>query len=345
MQPVNENGLLKYRYAEAKRRYSAVAYLQDRTTTLARRYPNSFATLAAWEAYKEEFLPRLRTLLGYPEPRAPMISEILDARLVNKFVRERVDYHFDGERFVPCFVIRPTEPPARKLPAVIVNPGWPQHKWTGTFNHLAERWAAEGIITLIPDHTPFGEAADGLIPNAMINVMGTGAAAGMPYEALRAYELIRAVDYLVTREDVDPERLGIIGLCQGSIDLWWTISFEPRLKAVAPTCGTTTHEAWAREFTNFASLGDASPYLPGILTVCDTQHVYASWAPRPVLVQNNLNDNWWPLSGFDQVVGLARQIYDLHGCPDRFAAYLDNEVHDITPLFEARALAFFKKWL
>jgi len=66
---------------------------------------------------------------------------------------------------------------------------------------------------LIPDHAPFGEAADGPLPEAMVNISGTGMAIGLPYEALRAFALMRALDYLVMREDVDPERIGIAGLC------------------------------------------------------------------------------------------------------------------------------------
>lgn len=329
-------------YAEAKRRYSMTAYLQERTTELAARLPGTFGSKSEWERYKAEFLPRLRSLLGFPE-HAPMVSDVVDLRATNEAVRERVDYHFDGEHYVTCFVVRPIKTERERLPAVILNPGWPSHKWEPLYNHIAERWASEGFLTLIPDHAPFGEASDG--PNSMINVMGTGMAIGMPYEGLRAYELIRAVDYLVTRPDVDPDRIGIIGMCQGSIDLWWAVTCDERFKVIGPTVGTTTHEAWAREYVNFSNLADASPYLPGILTICDTQHLYASWAPRPTLVQNNMNDNWWPLSGFDQVCDLAQHVYELYGCGERFEAHLDNQTHDITPLFESRLLNFFKRWL
>ena len=333
-----------YRYSDAKSRYSMLGYLQERTTEAAARLPASFATLREWESYKADFLPRLASLLGFPE-RAPMRSELLDSRHVNQYVRERVDYHFDGTHYVACHVIRPAHRVSRTLPVIVISPGWFEDKWAATYNHIAERWAEAGFITLIPDHAPFGESDDGSTQAAMISVMGTGMAIGMPYEALRAFELMRAVDYLVTRDDVDPERIGIAGLCQGSIDLWWAATFEPRFKAIAPVCGTTTYEAWAREMIHFRALGDASPYVPGLLHVCDTQHIYASWAPRPVLIQNNINDNWWPLSGFDQVVELSAAVFGLHGCPERFAAYLDNQVHDITPLFESRLLSFFRDWL
>lgn len=333
-----------YRYAAAKSRYSMLGYLQERTAQVAARLPNCFADLNEWERYKADFLPRLSSLLGFPD-RAPMRSELLDTRRVNDYVRERVDYHFDGTHYVACYVIRPAQSVGRKLPVVVLSPGWFEDKWAGTYNHIAERWAEAGFITLIPDHIPFGESDDGSTQAAMISIMGTGMAIGMPYEALRAFELMRAVDYLVTRDDVDPERIGIAGLCQGSIDLWWAATFEPRFKAIAPVCGTTTYAAWAREMIPFRSLGDASPYLPGLLHVCDTQHIYASWAPRPVLIQNNINDNWWPLSGLDQVVDLSEKIFSFYGCPERFAAHLDNQVHDITPLFESRLLSFFRTWL
>jgi len=319
-------------------------YLQKRTREAANKLPWNFETLEEWESFRSYFLPRLKGLLGFPERRAPMRSEVLDARKVNDYIRERVDFLYDDDRYVPCFVIRPADRKER-YPAVIINPGWPQTKWENRFNHIAERWAKEGFITLIPDHAPFGETAETVMPNSMINLMNTGMAIGIPYEGIRAYELIRAVDYLETREDVNPEQICVTGLCQGSIDLWFSVTFEPRFKAIAPVCGTTTYEAWALEYVNFSNLGDASPCLPNILQVCDTPHIYASWAPRPVLVQNNVNDNWWPLSGYDKVVTMAKQIYKLYGASDRFEAELGNEAHDITARFEIRILNFFKKWI
>ncbi len=201
-----------YSYAEARRRYSTVAYLQGRTIDMAARLPSSFVTLAEWEEYRESLLPRLGGLLNFPT-RAPMVAEVLDERCLNGCVRERVDYHFDGERFIPCFVMRPASPSWTRCPAVVLSPGWGDHKGVESFNHIAARWAGEGFITLIPDHAPFGEAADGPLPEAMVNISGTGMAIGLPYEALRAFALMRALDYLVTREDVDPERIGIAGLC------------------------------------------------------------------------------------------------------------------------------------
>jgi len=338
-------GLTKYSFSQNRARYSILQYLQARTREAAAELPSDFQTLEEWEGFKESFLPRLKRLLGFSEHRSPMKSEVLDRRQINQYIRERVDFLYDRGRYVPCFIVRPLNRVERRLPAVVISPGWPQTKWTNSFNHIAERWVDAGFITLIPDHPPFGETADSAMPNNMINLMNTCMALGIPYEGIRGYELIRAVDYLVTRGDVDPERICLTGLCQGSIDLWFSAAFEPRFKAIAPVCGTTTFEAWALEYINYANLGDASPCVPSILKVCDVQHIYASWAPRPVLVQNNVNDNWWPMSGYDKVVALARKVYRLYGVPERFEAELGNEVHDITPRFEKRILNFFQKWV
>ena len=119
------------------------------------------------------------------------------------------------------------------------------------------------------------------------------------------------------------------------MDLWFS-AFDQRFKVIAPLCGTTAYEAWALEWINYGYLSDASPGMSNILIVCDTPHIYASWAPRPVIVQNNMNDNWWPMSGYDKVVSLAKKIYGFYGVPDHFKAEMGNEIHAISPRFEAR---------
>jgi dienelactone hydrolase len=321
--------------------YSLSHYLQSVVKDLVARHPQHFASLDEWVAFRESFLARLRQELGMPF-RSPMRSHVVEAIECEGCLRERVAFLFDRDCYVAAHVWSCPAVEGRK-PGIVLSPGWPQHKWNETFNQLGLRWATEGFVVAILDHAPFGERERTDLE--MTNLVGVGAAVGMPNIGLRAFEDMRALDYLASRPDVDPERIGITGLCQGGMDTWLAGALEERFKAVCPVCSATTHEAWALDFNCFGNLGDVSPYIPNLLKHGDVHHIHASIAPRPLLVQANINDNWWPLSGYRKIVNLCQEVYALYEASDRFRAFADCATHNIAPPFDGRVTEWFKKWL
>ena len=61
--------------------------------------------------------------------------------------------------------------------------------------------------------------------------------------ALELLDNVRCLDYLLTRPDVDGDRLGMVGLSGGGSLTLYTAAVESRLKAVSPTCAVTTFRA------------------------------------------------------------------------------------------------------
>jgi dienelactone hydrolase len=158
------------------------------------------------------------------------------------------------------------------------------------------------------------------------------AAAGTPVMGIQVFDTLRGLDYLLTRSDVDPGRIGVVGLCQGAEQAWLAGALETRFQFVVPVCGTTTYEAWARmpAFDGVA-LSDASPYVGNVLRATDWDQIGACIAPRAVLVVSNSGDNWWPAAGYDKVVETIGQVYGLYGRGDRFRHLRDLRSHDMTP--------------
>ncbi|MDR0731175.1 MAG: hypothetical protein LBF63_05855 [Treponema sp.] len=59
------------------------------------------------------------------------------------------------------------------------------------------------------------------------------------------------------------------------------------------------------------------------------EHLAACIAPRPLLVRSNLPDDWWPISGFDDIESFTRKIYTLYGCEEKIDFRAEINVHDL----------------
>jgi hypothetical protein len=114
---------------------------------------------------------------------------------------------------------------------------------------------------------------------------------------------------------------------------------------IVPVCGTSTYEAQVLEYATYSRHTCLGAYVPGILRHGDYQDIAACCAPRPVLAMNNLNDDWFPISGFTKLTTELRGVYEALGVPERLRTMLRDTVHDVTPEFSAAAIAWFDEHL
>jgi dienelactone hydrolase len=179
----------------------------------------------------------------------------------------------------------------------------------------------------------------------MTQIMGMGDILGISQLALRAAETMRAGEYLRARPDVSPQWVAVAGLCQGGQDSWLTAALDERFCAAAPLCSETTFAVHSAEMASYFSNADSSPYPFGILKVCDIDHLHAAIAPRPLLVRANLPDQWWPVSGFDDVETLTRKVYRLYGAENRLDFRAEVHEHNLTGPFADALEAFLLKYV
>ena len=209
--------------------------------------------------------------------------------------------------------------------------------------------ARQGFVVLVLDHAPFGEttpfAPADKMQTGMTQVMGMGNLLGISQLALRAAETMRAGEYLRARPDVNPQRVAVAGLCQGGQDTWLSAALDERFCAAAPFCSETTFAVHSAEMASYFTNSDSSPYPFGILKVCDIDHLHAAIAPRPLLVRANLPDQWWPVSGFDEVETLTRRVYRLYQAEDRLDFRLEVHEHNLTGPFADALEEFLLKYL
>jgi dienelactone hydrolase len=142
---------------------------------------------------------------------------------------------------------------------------------------------------------------------------------GQTLLGMQVYDNRRAVDYLLTRREIDGERIGITGASGGGNQTMYAGALDERLKAVVPVCSVGTYQAYLQAACCVCEV------LPGALRFTEEGEVLGLVAPRALLVINASRDaiQFSPAEA-KKSVDRARQIFKTYGADD----HLDHRIFD-----------------
>lgn len=131
---------------------------------------------------------------------------------------------------------------------------------------------------------------------------------------------LMALDYLVSRPEVDASRVGVTGISMGATRSWWLMALDDRIKAgVAVACLTRYQDLVASEGLRHHGIYF---FVPGLLRNFDTEAIVALAAPRPLLVMNGDSDDGSPVSGIKTIESRVRPVYDRYGKSEQFKSLI-----------------------
>ena len=343
----------------ARRNFSMIEYFNRRAESWTPRLAFRGDTKSDWEAWRGQALEKLLELLGeFPEPVEPA-SEVLYSIEDNGLIRERV--LFDSEEFmsVPCVVLKPADmPDAGTAPAILCSHGhgpFGKEPVAGNASseglrsnmarhnyNYAEQMARRGFVTISPDLRCFGERADGPDPypgRDRCNVhFVRGAILGIYTLALNIWDMMRCVDYLESRPEVDPERIGMMGLSQGGTMTMFTAAIEPRIKAADIIGYLNPWHDFGIEDANFCG----SQIVPEVYRYLDTHDVAGLIAPRPLLLEMGVHDTTFSIESMLKGYEGVKRIYSAAGASDMLSADIHTGEHSFAA---NKAFEFFEKHL
>ena len=150
------------------------------------------------------------------------------------------------------------------------------------------------------------------------------------------------LDYLQTREEIDPDRIGATGMSMGCTRAWWLTAIDDRPKAiVGVACFTRYTELMAHGKTHGIYY-----YVPGILKHFDTEAILAITAPRPMLQLSGDQDHNAPPDGVVSLEKKLVDVYRLYNQPERFRSILYRDTgHEYLPEMRHEMVAWFEKYL
>jgi dienelactone hydrolase len=263
-----------------------------------------------------------------------------------------------------------------KLPVVIVLHG------TGGSKEGVKSWltdfAAEGIIGIAIDARYHGARSGGAKGSAAYVAAITKAwqtPAGKPMEHPFYYDTVwdlwRLIDVLEKRPDVDPKRIGMMGISMGGIQTWLAASVDDRVAVAAPLIGVqsfqwslendkwqgrantikATHEAAAKDLGEPAVNKRVcrevwNKVIPGILDDYDCPNLLPLFAGRALFIANGDMDANCPVEGARIAIKAAEAAFTKAGTNDRLVVRVNQGVgHKVTDDDRKECIAFCVKWL
>jgi len=319
-------------------------------------------TLDDWGRWREAFEARLRGYLGrFPDP-VPPEAEVLTRQDCGDYVREKVVYDTEKYASVPAYVLVPKDLSAgEKRPGVLAAHGHGRGKADicgvtdtpeeeanmAALNYdYARQFVRRGYVVVAPDWRGFGErlsppewARPSRDP-CNVNYLAHGYL-GYHLLALQIWDGMRTVDYLQSRPEVDPERLGVAGLSFGGTMTTYLAALEPRLKVACISGYLSTIKGDAMTMRGLGNFCGAQ-YMPGLLTIGDIPEVAGLIAPKPLLVEMGELDTCFVIDDMRAAYAQVERIYAAAGASDR----LDADIHPSAHAWSGRkAFDWFDRWL
>lgn len=154
-----------------------------------------------------------------------------------------------------------------------------------------------------------------------------------------------ALNYLLSRPEVDPKRVATMGMSMGSTRSWWAAAMDDRIKA-------TISVACLTRYQNILEHGKVSEhsiyyFVPGMLKErIDSETVVSLIAPRPHLTLTGDQDPGSPVDGVRIINEFAAKVYGVYGKPDAFRSVVYPGVgHTYNPDMWKETLEWLDKWL
>lgn len=163
-------------------------------------------------------------------------------------------------------------------------------------------------------------------------------------DALARYTIwdgIRALDYLLSRPEVDASRLGVTGNSGGGTHTSYLATLDDRLKVAAPSCYITS---W-RVLLDALGPQDAEQVFPSWLKhEMDFPDFIYSFAPKPFLVLSAVRD-FFPIGGVRETFAEAHRVYDSLGAADKLQKFEADDGHGYNKERRQAAYRWFGRWL
>ncbi len=302
-------------------------------------------------------------------PRVALAPEVKTLPNIESLTYEHFTYAAEQGERVPGILVKQGGSGRRPVVVVLHGTGGTKDAQLDVLKTLA----AQGFIAIAIDGRFHGERQTGTGSTqyvaAMLQTYRTGQ--GHPFLYDTVWDVLRLIDYLETRPDVDASRIGLTGFSKGGMETYLAAAVDPRIAVAVPMIGVQSfawgldHDMWMSRVGTFQAAIDVAAQdagvarvdaafvrtfydrvVPGIYTQFDGPAMLPLIAPRPLLVINGDSDARTPLVGLMDCMTSAQQGYQNANAADKLTLYLQKQTgHTVTPVALQTAVDWFIKYL
>jgi dienelactone hydrolase len=166
--------------------------------------------------------------------------------------------------------------------------------------------------------------------------------AGSSWPGVVFWDDIRTIDYLVSRPEVDPKRIGCVGISMGGYRAIYLTALDERIRAGCVVGFMSSVRPMIKAHLDTHSFVH---FLPGLHNALDLPDVAALAAPRALMVQQCRQDRLFPQAGMEEALQRISATYKAAGCEDRFEGRTHDEPHRFSKVMQDEAFAWFDRHL
>jgi dienelactone hydrolase len=282
-------------------------------------------SIAAFEEHRKRVRDHFMTAIGdLPEERTPLNVQCTGSLDRGGFTIEKLIYESMPEFYVTAALYVPKGIESPQPAVVFVHGHSDLGKSYPTYQAVCVDLAANGFVVLAVDPPGQGERFQYFDSETGERIIG-GCTTEHTYAGLQftlagasigrhfVWDVMRGIDYLETRPEVDPTRIGLTGNSGGGTQACLLMMSEPRFAASVPCTFVMTLESYMKT----GQAQDSEQIVPGCFAKGPDHDDYiTAMAPKPVLVGAAAYD-YFPIEGAIEAVDRAKRIYALYGAEDK----------------------------
>lgn len=319
-------------------------YLVRQAQKITAAAASEIAFKDSWEPVREQRRTEMLDMLGlHPlPPKTPLNVKITGVIDQGDYTIEKITFESLPKVYVTANLYLPKER-AGRLPTVIYVCG---HAFSAfgdktQYQRHPIAFAKHGYVSMIIDSIQIAETF-ALHHGVLNNEMYDWYSRGYTPAGVEVWNVIRALDYLETRPEVDKERLGITGRSGGAAMSWFAGAVEPRLKVIAPVMGISTYAANVAANTQKLHC-DCMFAINNYLH--DMMHQGALIAPRALYMMHGRRDALFPVPGYEEFERRIGKLYESYGAREKFKNLVVETGHQDSDLLRGEAVKFFDRHL
>jgi cephalosporin-C deacetylase-like acetyl esterase len=320
-------------------------WLQQETERLSQRFLDGAKSREEWEARKSRLRREYFDMLGlWPLPeKTPLHATITGTVDRGDVVIEKLHFQSKPGLYVTGNLYRPKKS-SGKLPAILYVCGHSGRGRDGNktaFQDHGMWFASNGYICLVIDTLQLGEIA-GKHHGTYNLGRWWWQARGYTPAGVECWNGVRALDYLVSRPDVDADRLGVTGISGGGAATFWISAADERVKVAVPVSGMSDLESYvSHKIIN----GHCDCMFLINTYQWEWTTIAALIAPRPLLFANSDKDPIFPMDGNRRIIARLRQLYKMYDKPELVDEYVSKGGHDYRPHLRIAVFKWINKHL
>jgi hypothetical protein len=317
----------------ADRRFDPVAFTRDLYAAAPRRLRFQARARGPAEAWQQQLRAKVIDLIGaFPSQRQPLRPVLLETRAFPGYRRDKIVFDSRPGVSVLAYVLMPTKiaTPAATMICIpghgrgvddivgIDDQGRDRTDKAGYQHDFAIQVAEAGMAAVAIEPMGFGcrrdpiNARQSLSRKACDPAAGGALLVGETMVSWRVWDVIRTLDYIATRPELDSARVGCMGISGGGTVTLFATALEPRIRAALVSGYLNTFR------DSVGSLAHCiDNYVPGILNWAEMHDIAGLIAPRPLFVESGERDNIFPIKASIESFNHVKDIYSVFGAADR----------------------------